>query len=292
MNAADDNPWHVPVNAKLASILASSGVEPAWYRGWMALRPQSSNDERLAVYQAIRDSGCLPAEAGFYLVSWQIDAMTSEDAETKLRPLEDQIQAIRRAHGINEDDSWPPSQAPAEYEALRREYNAAWEDIFVAKLKACGEREIARLYRSNREEFELRSEAGREFFHGPSQPDISDAPDWLHDLAESVAGHITADSAAGPLRFRWREEDGLWELVMYPRPVELVGGANDGAVVDPGFSLDLEGLRGEFEQVIACSWQSLGFPDDGPQVSIEGVYRGHEVFVRVLACARTMKSRA
>ena len=57
MNTADDNPWHVPTNAKLASIVASSGVKPAWYQAWVTLTPQSSNDERLAVYQAIRDSG-------------------------------------------------------------------------------------------------------------------------------------------------------------------------------------------------------------------------------------------
>ena len=282
MNTADNNPWHVPINVKLASIVASSGVKPAWYRGWMALRPQSSSKERLAVYQAIRDSGCLPTEAGCFLVSWQIDAMASEDAEASLRPLEERMRAMRRAHGLEEDDWWPPGQAPKEYEALRHEYKAAWDEVFASKLEACGEQEMARLLRSDPQEFERQSEAGREFFQGPLPHVIRDVPDWLH----SVAGHITADNAAGPLGFRYREEDGLWELVIYPTPVELMGGAEDGAIVAPGFSLDLEGLRGEFEQVVVCAWQSLGFPnDEGPHVAIEGVYRGHEVFVQVFAYA-------
>ena len=90
----------------------------------------------------------------------------------------------------------------------------------------------------------------------------------------------------GPLGFFYQEEDGYWELVIYPKPVELVGGAEDGEIVAPGFSLDLEELRAEFEQIAACSWQSLGYPDgEGPHVSIEGVYQGHEVFVQVLAYA-------
>ncbi len=34
------------------------------------------------------------------------------------------------------------------------------------------------------------------------------------------------------------------------------------------------------------SWQSLGYPGgDGPHVSIEGAFQGHEVFLQVLAYA-------
>jgi hypothetical protein len=45
------------------------------------LGPQSSDDERLAVYRTIRSSGSLPEDAGLYLVSWQIDALASRHAE-------------------------------------------------------------------------------------------------------------------------------------------------------------------------------------------------------------------
>ncbi len=46
------------------------------------------------------------------------------------------------------------------------------------------------------------------------------------------------------------------------------------------------GLRGVFDEVRDASWQSLGFPGgEGPHVAVEGVYRGHEAFVQILAYA-------
>jgi hypothetical protein len=49
----------------------------------------STEEERLAVYQAVRNAGDLPEEAGFYLVAWQVDAIASQRAETELRELEE-----------------------------------------------------------------------------------------------------------------------------------------------------------------------------------------------------------
>ena len=51
----------------------------------------------------------------------------------------------------------------------------------------------------------------------------------------------------GPLGMRYAEENGFWEVSVYPTPVELVGGADDGEVVAPGFTLDLEQLRALFD---------------------------------------------
>jgi hypothetical protein len=90
----------------------------------------------------------------------------------------------------------------------------------------------------------------------------------------------------GPLALVSREEEGFWEVDVYPTPVELVGGADDGALVSPGFSLALEPLRSSFEQIDESGWNALGWPDDdGPFVWVEGAYQGHEVFLRVLARA-------
>jgi hypothetical protein len=66
----------------------------------------------------------------------------------------------------------------------------------------------------------------------------------------------------------------------------LVGGAHDGDVVAPGFALDLEQLRQEFDSVVAFGWNALGLNwTEGPHVHIEGVFRGREVFLQVLAYA-------
>jgi hypothetical protein len=73
---------------------------------------------------------------------------------------------------------------------------------------------------------------------------------------------------------------------IYPTPVELVGGRHDGEVVAPGFTLHLEELRACFQSVADFRWNALGlnYPE-GPQVSVEGVFRGREVYLQVLAYA-------
>ena len=109
---------------------------------------------------------------------------------------------------------------------------------------------------------------------------------WLGRLVDAVAGCMIADSPLGPLGYCWREEEGHWQVDIYPTPVELLGGAVDGEIVAPDFSLELEELRNLFDRVDAFHWQALGlnYPE-GTHISIEGIYQGHEVFLQVLAYA-------
>jgi len=86
----------------------------------------------------------------------------------------------------------------------------------------------------------------------------------------------------GPLGFRWREEDDFCEITVYSTPGEVVG----GAVVVPGFLLDVQALMSAFEELVDVHWCSQPFgPQDhrGQHISIEGVYQGHEVYLEVLA---------
>jgi hypothetical protein len=282
MNTRDNTPWHVPINARLAEVVEAAAQTPAWYDAWMLLGPESSEEERLKVYQAVRDSGLLPEEAGFYLVAWQIDAMACEAAETALHDLDEQLEAIKASHGLGEDDLWPPGEGPEEYEDLRQEYQDAWNGLFAGRLAEFGEGAMAELFCADREEFDRRSEAGRQSFHGVER---EESAAWLHDFVESVADCMTSDSPMGPLGYRYREEDGFWEITVYSTPVELVGGAVDGEIVVPGFSLDLEQLRTVFDEIADAGWHSLGFPSEGPHVWIEGSFQGREVFLQVLAYA-------
>ena len=106
---------------------------------------------------------------------------------------------------------------------------------------------------------------------------------WLHRLVEAVAGSMTADSPMGPLGHRHRREEACWEVDVYPTPIELVGGAADGEVVVPGFTLDVDELRAAFDRIETLEWISLGFPhDEGPRLVVEGIFQGQEVFLQVL----------
>jgi hypothetical protein len=108
----------------------------------------------------------------------------------------------------------------------------------------------------------------------------------MEALVDVVAEGLEAHSPMGPLGLRYLEEDTHGELVLSPTPVELVGGAADGTVVIPGCALDLHALLAAFEHVTALQWCAHGFgpsDPDGPCVSLEGLYQGHAVWLRVLA---------
>ena len=115
---------------------------------------------------------------------------------------------------------------------------------------------------------------------------MAEAPQWLVSLVDAVGHRMEPHSATGPLAFRWRQEGDFWEIAVYYTPGEVIGGAEDGAVIVPGFSLHLQELISAFEKVADACWRSHSFgPHDslGPHISIEGVYQGHEVWLQILA---------
>ena len=86
---------------------------------------------------------------------------------------------------------------------------------------------------------------------------------WMTELVEGVAGCMDAHSPIGALGWRYHEEEDLLELVVYPTPIQLVGGEHDGAIVIPGFSLDVLALQAVFERVTALHWHAHDVgPDD------------------------------
>jgi hypothetical protein len=278
--SADDNLLHVAINAKLAEVVDESPTTPSWRDAWRQLGPESTEEERLAVYQAVRDSGDLPAEGGFYLVAWQVDAIASQRAEIELREWDHRLEEIEETHGRNDDGDWPSGSAPAEYDELLERYHSEGNALFIRTLDEVGEREMAQLFTTDRPRFEELSRSGQEYFHGPA------APEWLSDLIADIADCIEADHPMGPLGARYREEDGFWEILVYPTPVELLGGAVDGAVVDPGFSLDLVRFQSIFDRVDDVSWNTHGYHgSEPPFVSVEGVYGGKAMFLRMLSAA-------
>ena len=114
-------------------------------------------------------------------------------------------------------------------------------------------------------------------------------PVWLEALFEAIMNGIEGHSP-GTFGYRYgdAEEDDLWEIWLYPTPVELHGGTEDGALVAPGFSLDIKALCEAFEVVDSLYWTAHSFgphDQDNPSVAIEGRYQGHSVYLRILAYA-------
>lgn len=281
----DDHPLFAAINAKLEEIAAACAAPPPWYQAWVSLSPQSSHEERLAVFRAVRAAGSVPAEAGFFLVAWVVDLLTDERAPRGLRQAEKRLEAVRQKYGLDEDAA-ATDDMPVEYQEAMQQCHDAWDALCAATLQEYGEQDLARLFQEDPEEFEQRYEAGRQFFHGREGNDATEDDDWLDLLLDAVTSCIEADSPMGPLGFRTWEEEGFWEVRIFPTPVELVGGAHDGEVVVTGFRLDLEQLRQEFASVVAFGWNALGLTwPEGPHIYLEGVFQGREVFLQVLAYA-------
>jgi len=118
---------------------------------------------------------------------------------------------------------------------------------------------------------------------------VEGLPSWLEPLVEAVAASMTVHGPDGPLGLRYRPTEGRWDVQIYPLPVEMVGGAHDGGLAAPGFTLDLRSIGAAFEWVGTTSWDPHGTcpenVDTGPCLSVEGEFAGRVVWLRVLAYA-------
>ena len=57
----DDHPLHAGIHAKLVEIVEASSTPPPWQEAWLCLGPESTDRDRLAVYQAVTPSQLVPS---------------------------------------------------------------------------------------------------------------------------------------------------------------------------------------------------------------------------------------
>lgn len=131
------------VDAKLRAVGKALPAAPLWFDAWAELSPSSPEEDRLAVYQAIRRSGILPEEASFWLVSHVIDDIASQDSDGVLGEYEAQLRVIEEQHGFDDIAIWPRNAVPAEYVRLQDEYYRVWDALFAQKLEEFGEQQMA-----------------------------------------------------------------------------------------------------------------------------------------------------
>jgi hypothetical protein len=100
---------------------------------------------------------------------------------------------------------------------------------------------------------------------------------------------MTVHGPEGPLGLRYRELDERWDVQIYPLPVEMVGGAHDGGLAAPGFSLDLRAIAAAFDWTGQLGWDPHGTcpenSDAGPCFWVVGEFAGRNVWLRILAYA-------
>ena len=113
---------------------------------------------------------------------------------------------------------------------------------------------------------------------------------WITDLARIVLDEVLPIDPLAPIGCHHflNEETGQYEVTLFAAKTEIVGGADDGRQEDSRFCLDLNGIFKLFESVVDFHWQTSAAHEEddlGAHISIEGIYEGHSVWLRILASA-------
>lgn len=171
------------VRAWLLRIAESSSIAPSWHEALTRLSEESPAQERLAVYQAVRDSGWLPEDANLYLIAAHVEEMADAETARQLPDLDQRIEALEREYGDVEAGPWSNERAVEEYDELSDQYQEAWDAIFIGLLKKSGEHDIADLYSADPDEFARRYAAGERLLQTRVETGNAGSPDDLVQVA-------------------------------------------------------------------------------------------------------------
>lgn len=261
---------YAEIDALLLAVARELPRRPNWYASLARLGGSATAETRLPVYQAVRDDGCLPEDAGFFLVSFAIENL-ARDAARRAQP--DKPKNVRQP----------------------RRGKSARKRALLETFAAYGESEMHDLFRNYGDEFEQRYEQGRRFFVDPRESGPAEMRGAIQELADRIRKCAGSRAPMGPLACRWSVDYGFIDLEMFPTPIELVGGPDDGAVVDPDVDFDLLRILEAFDRVDGLGWTLDGEDRECHYVGFRGAYRGYDVWVTLFAGAPagekpTMKS--
>jgi hypothetical protein len=247
---------HAVIDARLSAIATSLREPPPWNEPWLRLGPESTWEERLFVCQAVRNSVSIPAEAGYFLVSWIIEDLAIVEESERVDSLD----------FMN-----------------RRESRRASDRSFADLLDQHGEHEMAERFRTDPLGHARRREVGRRFFFGAKGAEPLQDAAWIKDFVRVVSASLLTDRSTRRLGIRYRVDDGNWEISVYPIHEGGDHEEVEGSGASPSFAWNIEELRSIFDSIDASGWYAVPPGGTGcPYLWIEGNYQTHEVFLRLL----------
>jgi len=248
---------HAVIDAKLAAIATSLGESPSWYEPWSRLCPESTWEERLIVCQAVRNSGIIPAEAGYFLASWIME-------DRALVMMSERVDSLEFMN--------------------RRESRRATDRSFAHLLDQHGEHEMAVQFRTDPLGHARRREVGRRFFFREKGEEPLQDPTWIKQFVKIVSSSLVTDRSTPHLGFRYRVDDRNWEVSVYPSHEEGNHEVAEGSGASAGFAWNIEELRSVFDSIDGSGWYAVPSGEtECPYLWIEGNYQSHEVFLRLLS---------
>jgi hypothetical protein len=82
-------------------------------------------------------------------------------------------------------------------------------------------------------------------------------PAWLQEFVEQAAEHFEPETPAARAGYICSCTQTGWRVVLFLGMIELVGGADDGAVVPTGFQFDVDAVHALFDRIDRMTWQAL-----------------------------------
>ena len=303
---------YTPIDIKLAEVVAAAAAPPAWKEAWEHStrgrkglihkgNQEASPEERLAVWKAIRDSGVIPGDAGFFLVAQEIAFMTDLRIGEILDEVDTAGDELGEQHGLTQW-RWQRNRHAHELDDFQEEFPDDWNRVYIDLLNCNGEGDLAQLYQARPTRFDKRLQRGNEYFclrsltpELPSgallAPNIevnAEPPAWLNDLPEVLqqSGCIAKIVYTHPATFcfDYLVQNDVPELRVYLAPGHVMDGPHRGSYICRPFCLDVWSLTEIFENVEILKWYPFG---DGESDSVErfviqGDFRGHAVRLNVL----------
>ena len=118
---------------------------------------------------------------------------------------------------------------------------------------------------------------------GQREQSLHEDPAWLKEFVKVVSSSLLTDRSTRRLGIRHREDDGNWEISVYPIHEGGDHEEAEGSAASPGFAWNIEELRSVFDSIDGSGWYAVSpVGTESPYVWIEGDYQAHEVFLRLL----------
>lgn len=111
-------------------------------------------------------------------------------------------------------------------------------------------------------------------------------PAWLQTFANDVAARIVPVDLLPPLGCHFAYVEPQWEVTLFAASTEVVGGQRDGELRPARFACNVKAVLGLFDAIETIHWQTMMVSADdelGAHISIEGLYEGRSVWLRILA---------
>jgi hypothetical protein len=273
------------ISVRINDLLQRTSPPPAWADSWRALAHSSSDEEQLAVLQAIRDSGVLPYEPGAYLVFGQLRAM-AQQADPQAVLGDDYGDFVCDCDGEEfDDEEFDDLHAGADWDEddddLAQELR---EEVLLRLMRQHDEHDLATAFAFDHPAFLDMMSRGERFFARPMPSAPGRRLPWVRSLLAAVADAIAADGLLAPLELRWDRCPAYHFMQVFPRPVQLIGGPRDGELIRTGFKLHLDELLTAFEpvhRVMTPVRHRIDAAASGPHVIVKGDYQERPVLLGV-----------